>query len=76
MSVSAARQYLANTLADWRDVRLSDLQFWHGGDGRLLVFALATVAVFVLVARSFVARQPGRHRLMRSEEHTSELQSH
>jgi hypothetical protein len=64
MSLSEARQYLANTIAAWQNVRLSDLQFWHRGDGRLVVFGLVALAAFVLVARSFLARQPGRHRLM------------
>lgn len=64
MTLAAARQYLANTVAEWQSIRLSDLQFWHGGDGRLLVMGLVATAVFVLVARSFMNRQPGRHRLM------------
>ncbi|MBS1818448.1 MAG: VWA domain-containing protein [Acidobacteria bacterium] len=64
MSLSEARQYLANTVAEWRSIRLADLQFWHGGDARLLVFGLVALAVFALVARSFMGRQPGRHRLM------------
>ena len=64
MSLSEARQYLANTLADWQNVRLGDLQFWHRGDGRLVVLGLGVLAVFSLIARSFLARQPGRHRLV------------
>lgn len=64
MSYSGARQYLANTLAEWQNVRLADLQFWHAGDGRLVVFGMVALAAFVLVARSFLVRQPGRHRLM------------
>ncbi len=64
MSFSEARQYLANTIAAWQNVRLTDLQFWHGGDGRLVVLGLVALAAFVLVARSFLARQPGRHRLL------------
>jgi hypothetical protein len=64
MFLSGARQYLANTAADWQNVRLSDLQFWHRGDGRLFALGLVALAAFALVARSFVARQPGRHRLV------------
>ena len=44
MSLSEARQYLANTVADWQGVRLADLQFWHRGDGRLFVLGLAFLA--------------------------------
>lgn len=64
MSLSEARQYLANAVADWKNVRLADLQFWHRGDGRLFVLGLVALAVFALVARSFMVRQPGRHRLV------------
>ena len=64
MSVSEARQYLANAVADWQSVRLADLQFWHRADGRLVVLGLAALALFALVARSFLTRQPGRHRLV------------
>jgi hypothetical protein len=64
MTVSEARQYLAETIAEWRNVHLSDLQFWHRGEGRLVAIGLAALALFLLVARSFIARQPGRHRLV------------
>src|SRR5436190_2245889 len=64
MSLSEARQYLANTVADWQNVRLADLQFWHRGDGRLVVVGMLVLAAFVMVARSFMARQPGRHRIV------------
>ena len=64
MSFSEARQYLANTVADWQGLRLADLQFWHRGDGRLFVLGLVFLAVFVAIARSFLVRQPGRHRLV------------
>src|SRR6478736_2815387 len=64
MSLSEARQYLANTIADWQGVRLADLQFWHRGDARLFVLGLAFLALFALAARSFLVRQPGRHRLV------------
>jgi hypothetical protein len=64
MSLVQARQYLANTIADWQNVRLADLQFWHRGDARLFVLGMIALAAFVLVARSFLTRQPGRHRLV------------
>jgi len=64
MSLSEARQYLANTLAEWQNVRLADLQFWHRDEGRLVVIGLFALAGVVLIARSFLSRQPGRHRLV------------
>jgi hypothetical protein len=64
MPYSEARQYLANTIAEWQNVRLADLQYWHKGEARLIVLALVALAAFVLIARSLMARQPGRHRLV------------
>ena len=64
MSYSEARQYLANTIAEWQNVRLADLQYWHKGEARLIVLSLVALAAFVLIARSLMARQPGRHRLV------------
>lgn len=63
MSLSEARLYLANALADWRNVRLADLQYWHRGDAQLLLLALVATALVVLIGRSLLARRPGRHRL-------------
>ncbi len=64
MNLSEARLSLANTIADWQNVRLSDLHYWHRGDAQLFVVGLAVLSLFVLIARSFVTRQPGRHRLL------------
>jgi len=64
MSFGEARQYLANTVADWQGLHLADLQFWHRGDGRLFVLGLVFLAMFVAIGRSFLVRQPGRHRLV------------
>ena len=64
MSFETARLLVRNTLDEWRNVHLADLQFWHRGDGRLVVLGLVVLAVFILIARSFLARQPGRHRLV------------
>lgn len=63
MTFSEARLYLANTLADWRNVRLADLQYWHRGDAQLLLLGLVTLACVLLIARSLLTRKPGRHRL-------------
>jgi hypothetical protein len=58
------RTFLQNTLAEWRGIRLTDLQFWHRGEARLTLLALVLFTVFLLIARSAVARRPGRHRLV------------
>lgn len=64
MSLSEARQFIAEAVSDLPTVRLADLHYWHRGDARLLVFGLVALALFLLVARSFVTRQPGRHQLV------------
>lgn len=64
MSYSEARQYLANTIAEWQNVRLADLQYWHKGEARLVLLSLVALAAFLLIARSFLVRKPGRHRLV------------
>ncbi len=64
MTFGGARQYLANTVAEWRGIRLEDLQYWHKGEARLILLALLALAAFALIARSLLIRQPGRHRLV------------
>lgn len=64
MTYGGARQYLANTVAEWQGIRLEDLQYWHKGEARLFLLALVALAAFALIARSLVVRQPGRHRLV------------
>jgi len=58
------RTFLSSTLAEWRGIRLSDLQFWHRGEARLMLIALILFTVFLVIARSAVTRRPGRHRLV------------
>jgi hypothetical protein len=64
MSGSALPLFVRNQIAEWADVRLADLQFWHGGEARLVLVALLALTVLLLVARSALARRPGRHRLV------------
>jgi von Willebrand factor type A domain len=64
MSWGDLRAFLSNTLTEWRGIRLSDLQFWHRSEARLMLLALLLFTVFLVIARSAIARQPGRHRLV------------
>jgi von Willebrand factor type A domain len=64
ISLSDVRLFVHNTLAEWRAIRLEDLQFWHRGEARLALLALVAAAVLLLVTRSLMTRQPGRHRLV------------
>ncbi len=64
MTFDAARLFVSATLDEWRHLRLDDLQFWHRSDARLGLIALLAISSLLLVARSLMRRQPGRHRLV------------
>jgi hypothetical protein len=51
-------------LADWRGMRLTDLQFWHRSDARLMLAAFVGLSAVLLIARLAVRLRPGRHRLV------------
>ncbi len=57
----ALRGMAASLFGDWRLLRLSDLQFWHRDDARLLLVSLAMAAGLVLVARFAMPRRSGRY---------------
>jgi hypothetical protein len=50
---------LEERAAEWRALRLDDLQFWHRGEARLLLLGLLGAAAVLLIARSIA-----RHRSM------------
>jgi hypothetical protein len=64
ISFADARIFVRNTAADWSDIRLADLQFWHRGEARLALLGVVLFTVVLLIARSAIARRPGRHRLV------------
>lgn len=58
--VDALRAAAAEILGDWRGFQLGDLQFWHRDDARLLLVALASMAVLILMARLLMPRPSSR----------------
>ncbi len=64
MSLTAIRLAALNAFAEWRTVRLDDLQFWHRAEGRLALLALVALSIVLLIGRLALRRQPGRHRLV------------
>jgi Ca-activated chloride channel family protein len=50
--------------AQWRNVRLGDLQFAHRGDARLLLLAVLGLTVILLLARTVFGQQRGRRRVV------------
>jgi hypothetical protein len=52
------------TLAEWGDLRIDDLQFWHRSESRLVFLWLIALTLVLLVVRSLVKRSAGRHRIV------------
>jgi Ca-activated chloride channel homolog len=63
-SISDLRAFLAGGVADWRALHLSDLQFWHRSEARLMLISLIGLVLVLLIARSGIARRPGRHQIL------------
>src|SRR5262249_13846941 len=64
MSLGAIRQFVDRTLDEWRTIRIADLQYWHRGEGQLVIISAFALIVLLLILRSFLSRRPGRHRLV------------
>jgi hypothetical protein len=62
--INRLRVMLASAVAEWRNVRLSDLQFWHRSEARLVFISLLALTLVLLVVRSLLRRRPGRHRIV------------
>jgi len=64
MSLASLRALVDNLAAEWRDVRFEGLQFSHRGEARLVLVAVLGLTVILLLARSLLGRQSGRHRVV------------
>jgi hypothetical protein len=62
--LSRLRGLFENAVAEWQNVRLDDLQFWHRSEARLTFLWLLALTVVLLVVRSLISRRPGRHRIV------------
>jgi hypothetical protein len=62
--ISRLRVMLAAAVAEWKNVRLGDLQFWHRSEARLVFVSLIALTLVLLVVRSLLRRRPGRHRIV------------
>ena len=54
----------AGVAADWRAMRLFELQFWQRDFAQLIIVALVAGAAVVLIIRAAMIRRPGRHYLV------------
>jgi hypothetical protein len=63
-SLADLRLFMRNTVADWSDLQLAELQFWHRAEARLALLAFLLFAILLLIGRSAMSRRPGRHRLL------------
>jgi Ca-activated chloride channel homolog len=64
MSSSGFRTFFTDSIADWRDLRLSELQFWRRADARLMIIGLIALLVVLVIARTAVTRRAGRHQII------------
>ena len=64
MPFAGLRTLFDTLAAQWRNLRIEDLQFSHRGDARLLLLALLGLTVIILLARSVFGRQRGRRRVV------------
>lgn len=55
----ALEALVRSDLAEWAELRVADLQFWHRGEARLLLVGLLGVALVLLTARTVFRRQSG-----------------
>lgn len=62
--IARLRTLLESAAAEWRNLRLDDLQFWHRSEARLLFLWLLAATLVLLIMRSLLRRQPGRHRIV------------
>jgi len=62
--MSELRAWFANTITDWRELHISELQFWHRADARLMVIGFIAILVFLLVARSLFGARESRARVV------------
>jgi hypothetical protein len=58
------RTLIDQAIADWRYLRLDELQFWHRSEARLMLLALLSVTVVLLLVRSMTREWRGRHGLV------------
>jgi hypothetical protein len=59
----ALRTLARSNWAEWRSLRLTELQFWHRGEARLIMALLVATSVLVLVLRLAMTRRE-RHRVV------------
>ena len=64
-SFSDLRTLIGNSVADWRTLHLSDLQFWHRSEARLMLIGLISLLLVLVIARAGLSRRrPGRHQIV------------
>ncbi len=62
-SFSDLRTLIGNSVADWRTLHLSDLQFWHRSEARLMLIGLIGLLLVLLIARAGLSRPSGRNQV-------------
>ena len=64
-SLSDLRAFIAGSVADWRTLHLSELQFWHRSEARLMLIGFIGLVLVLLIARSGLSsRRAGRNQIV------------
>lgn len=56
-----ARAFISDGVAEWRNLRLAELLFWHRSEVRLMLLGAIGLLLVLLIARLAMKRRPGRH---------------
>jgi hypothetical protein len=62
--ITRLRGLIESAAIEWQNLRLDDLQFWHRSEARLVFLWFIAFTFVLLIVRSLIARQPGRHRIV------------
>ena len=64
IALDAFRTLAGSVKSEWAALSVSQLQYSHGSDARLMLVSLAGVSLVLLVGRMLMRRRPGRHYVM------------
>jgi Ca-activated chloride channel family protein len=59
-----ARDWINQSLAEWRNLRFDELQYWHRSEVRLTILASIGLLLLMAVARAALKPRPGREHIV------------
>jgi hypothetical protein len=64
IGLNRIRTLIDLAIAEWQNLRLNELQFWHRSEARLMLLGLLSLTLVLLVIRSLTYEWRGRHGLV------------